>query len=369
MNPINDDNLIFISVPENMATVIGSFKIDPSILIPVEILSPIDKNTLDQLSWEMIISGMLKVLSSEVEHEHAAYYRNFILAVKPDLPEEFTSAGIIKAGNRDYDVAEDIFTALRGLEPLKAAHHINLALVYQDHALAYKQTGSSGLQEKYEEKALKSFKNAYELDSANAEVNYNYGIFLLGMNNYSKGAEYLKQFCNLTDDKKRRQSTEKLLAEIEARNLEDNLFKEAFDFIKMGQEDTGIEKITLFLKANPKVWNAWFILGWALRRKGTYDKALEAFEKALELGADIADAYNEAAICCMETGKLNKSRKLLEKALYIEPENIKIISNFGILALKENKKDEALSFFRTVIEFQPDDALALKYLEFLESKA
>ena len=49
----------------------------------------------------------------------------------------------------------------------------------------------------------------------------------------------------------------------------------------------------------------------------------------------------------------------------LDGDNIKIISNFGILALKENNTDEAIGFFRTVLEIEPDDQIAKKYLEFL----
>jgi Tfp pilus assembly protein PilF len=64
----------------------------------------------------------------------------------------------------------------------------------------------------------------------------------------------------------------------------------------------------------------------------------------------------------MELGELDKARKELEAALHDDPENVKIISNLGVLALKCGKKDEAAAFFRTVLELNPHDPLAVKYL-------
>jgi lipoprotein NlpI len=70
----------------------------------------------------------------------------------------------------------------------------------------------------------------------------------------------------------------------------------------------------------------------------------------------------------MELGKYRESRKNLEAALSIEPENTKIISNLAILALKEDRTEEALGFFNTVLEIDPDDELAKKYRELLIEK-
>ena len=47
----------------------------------------------------------------------------------------------------------------------------------------------------------------------------------------------------------------------------------------------------------------------------------------------------------------------------VEPENTKVISNLGILSLKSGNKDEALGFFRTVLEIEPDDRIAARYIE------
>ncbi|MCI5607856.1 MAG: hypothetical protein MR408_00220, partial [Spirochaetia bacterium] len=49
-----------------------------------------------------------------------------------------------------------------------------------------------------------------------------------------------------------------------------------------------------------------------------------------------------------------------------EPENIKIISNLGYLNLKLGKKDEAQKFFTSVLEYSPNDPIALHELKKLE---
>lgn len=134
----------------------------------------------------------------------------------------------------------------------------------------------------------------------------------------------------------------------------------------MGHEDRGIEKAREFITRHPEVWNGWFILGWGLRRLERWSDAAKAFRKALELGGDGADSRNELAICLMEMDDLPGARGELETALRLESENVKVISNLGVLALKNGNPAEAAGFFRTVLEIDPSDPLAMGYLKDLE---
>ena len=65
----------------------------------------------------------------------------------------------------------------------------------------------------------------------------------------------------------------------------------------------------------------------------------------------------------MELGELAESGKRLREALALEPENTKVISNMGIVSLKSGKREEALGFFRTVLEIEPQDRIAARYIE------
>ena len=111
--------------------------------------------------------------------------------------------------------------------------------------------------------------------------------------------------------------------------------------------------------------NNLILLGWAHRKTGNYEKGRDALTKSLLLNPDNLDTYNELAICLMEIHDYKECRKKLAAALRLDGENIKIISNFGILALKQDKKDEALAFFRTVLEIEPEDKIAGDYIKFL----
>lgn len=150
--------------------------------------------------------------------------------------------------------------------------------------------------------------------------------------------------------------------------MDDERFKNAYALISSDQEEKGLEEIREFLLHNPNVWNAWFLLGWGLRKLERYADAEGAFQKALELGGkENAETYNELSLCLMAKNDFYGAKENLLKALSLAPENTKIISNLGFVALKEGEIELARKYFSSVLEFEPNDAIAAAELAKLES--
>jgi tetratricopeptide (TPR) repeat protein len=367
-----NDRIVFLSVPESLRGQIeqlssGEFSIDPSIPIPVELPQGADRLDLESLSWEMILSGMIKTVAQDPKAEDASYYRNFVLAVKPDILGEFTQAAILKAKNREYGVALEIYAALQGLFPGAPEVMLNKALVLEGQADAMERTGFGEEAEALNEQAFRAYRDLIDLVPPFPNGLFNAGFFFIKRRNYAKALECFAAYIPVADEKRKLAKAKGIVKEIEGRSLDDETFKEAFDFIRMGKEEEGLERVHDFLERHPEVWNAWFLLGWGLRRLGRYGDAEASFRKALDLGGDNCDTHNELAICLMELDDLKGARSELEKALRTEPENIKVISNLGVLALKTGAIPEAEAFFRTVLEIEPEDQTAEAYLKNLES--
>ncbi|MDR2900289.1 MAG: tetratricopeptide repeat protein [Treponema sp.] len=364
----NLDRIVYLSVPESLkgsietASTDVDFSIDPAIPIPVELPPDAEKLNLENLSWEMILSGMMRVISQDPFAENAAYYRRFVLSVRPDIFNEFTEAAILKARNRDFDLALEIFAALQGLFPGSPVIMFNIALILEERAEILENAGLEEESEAEYEKAHTAYRELLSFEPPFPNSFFNAGFFYMKLKNFEKALECFKAYLPLADDDDKKAEAESIIHEIESRNLNDELFQEAYDCIRKGNEETGIQKARLFLERYPDVWNGWFMLGWGLRRLERWEDAAAAFRQAIELGSNNSDTRNELAICLMEMGDLKAARKELETALYEDPENIKIISNLGILALKNGDDDEAAAFFRTVLEIEPNDQLAAQYL-------
>ena len=166
----------------------------------------------------------------------------------------------------------------------------------------------------------------------------------------------------------KRERAQELINRIGNENLDDQAFLNAYRLISGGQEEKGLKEIRAFLEKNPKVWNAWFLLGWGLRKLERWQDALKAFETSLACGGGTnADSHNEAAICLMEIGRMAEAKAVLLKALAIAPEDEKIISNLGYLCLKEGKRAEAQKYFSAALEYCPNDKIAAAELAKLEA--
>ncbi len=365
--------LVFIELPPALARDIGSFRPDPSIPIPVETagLDPgrkgIDPRDPRFLSAESIVAGMLRLLAWRPVHEHAPYYRSFILAVKPGIMAELSQAGIAKAQNREWEIAEEVFRALAGLFPEAPEPLLDLAIISEDRAEAYAAAGKEELAEEMDERAFDAYKRLLALEPPFPPAFFNAAFFFMRRRNFERASSLFATYMEIGDDPAKRAKAAEIKQRLGERGYLDNLFKEAYDFIHLGEEEKGLQKAREFIERHPTVWNGWFLIGWACRRLGRWDEGRQAFEKSIELGSEGADAYNELSICLLELGQGAQARRALEKALRIEPENVKVIVNLGVLALGQGKSAEAAGFFRTALELEPEDEDARTWLEKAEA--
>jgi tetratricopeptide (TPR) repeat protein len=358
------------------------FSINPAIPIPVELPPGEGKINLEELSWEMILAGMIKLIArftgpdagagingaggTTVQPDWIPYYRRFVLAVKPEIQQELTEAAILMAKNGNYDTALEIFTSLGGLFPGSPSALLNRALVLENRAAARERAGGETAEAEKAE-LQQAWETVLALDPPFANGFFNAGFFYLKERNFRRARECFACYIPMADDPAKKEEAALILGEITEKALDDEALQEGWERIQAGNEQEGLDFIRDYLERYPQVWNGWFILGWALRRLGRWKDGAAALKKALDLGggeehlSPAADIRNELAICLMELGDLPGARKELETALRADPENIKIISNLGILALKTGNRHEAAGFFRTVLDLAPDDPLAREY--------
>ena len=211
-------------------------------------------------------------------------------------------------------------------------------------------------------KTLQAYEAVLSLEPVLPDAFFNAGFFFMRLQNYSRARDCFSRYLKVGEEKEKIKEAKKIIKDLDSHGLDDSSFKEAYDCINRGDNEMGLLKIRDYIEKYPKVWNGWFVLGWVLRKMGRCDDGLMALKKALELGGANSDIQNEMAICLMELGDPQAARKELEFALQKEPENTKIISNLGVLAMKSNRKDEAAAFFRTVMELDPKDPLAKHFL-------
>ena len=381
MNPASPlETIYFINLPENYKFSDAAMKIDTSVPLPVQKKTEGDPNDFDMndIQPEQVLAGILTVLAYDKHNEHLEYYRSIIMQAKPNIKKELTEAAIIKTKNEDWDFAEELFLTLKGIDPEDKAITLNLALFLDQRAESYRRSGLHDDADAYDNDALEYYKDAMNAEPAIPDAFFNAGFFYLKQHDYheAKGAfeTYLALTCDAKDEdmdenaRYRQERAQEIVNKISNENMDDAAFAQAYRLISTGKEEEGLDKIRTFLMNNQKVWNAWFLLGWGLRKLRRYEDAMNAFNQAISCGGDQnSDTYNELAICHMELNNIPEAKKSLMKALSISPEDTKIISNLGFLNLKEGNKQEAQKYFTAVLEFNPNDQIAVTELAKLET--
>lgn len=377
MNPSNPlDTVYFINFSDDVKLSGKGIHIDPTIPLPVQKKDKDAPGTFNmkELTEEQILAGLLTIMAYDSDNKNILYYRSLLKNARPNLKKEMTEAAILKTKNEDWDMAEELYAVLRGYDPEDVPTILNSALFFDQRADSYRRNGLIEDADAYDDEALHFYKMAMDNEPAVPDAFFNSGFFYLKQYNFAEAKScfetYLALTCDETDDSMgenglyKKNRAQQLINQINNRNMDDDHFRAAHKLIANGEEEKGLEEIRAYLQKNPDVWNAWFMLGWGLRRLERYEDAKKAFEKALTLdGGETADTYNELAICCMEENDLPKAKKYLEKALAMDSENTKIISNLGYIALKEGNPALAASYFQTVLEYDPNDKIALAELK------
>lgn len=380
MNPTNPlESVYFISLPENFDLNSATFQIDKTIPLPVQKKDTEETLKIEDITQEQILAGILTILAYDKHNKNLDYYRSIIKQVRPDIKKEMTEAAIMKAKNEDWDIAEELFMVLKGLDPEDSITTLNTALFFDQRAESYRQAELNEDADAYDNDALLHYKEAMNAEPAIPDAFFNAGFFYLKQHSFREAKDcfetYLALTCDANDEELgdngiyKKERAQEILNHINNDNMDDEAFKRAYKLISSGQEEKGLEEIRTFIKKNPNVWNAWFLLGWGLRRIGRWADAEQAFNQSLNCGGENnCDTYNELAICLMEQGKTKEAKKSLQKALSINPENVKIISNLGYLSLKEGNIDDARKYFTIVLEYSPNDKIALSELAKLETE-
>lgn len=98
--------------------------------------------------------------------------------------------------------------------------------------------------------------------------------------------------------------------------------------------------------------------GFDLYNKGKYKLALEAFDKAIELKPDYAEAWNNKGWALSALGRNEEALKAYDKAIELKPDFALAWSNKGVRLGKLSRYEEALKAYDKAIELKPDDATA-----------
>ena len=109
-------------------------------------------------------------------------------------------------------------------------------------------------------------------------------------------------------------------------------------------------------------------LGLAYFNKGVYDKAIEAFARAIEIHPAYGVAYNNIGNSYFRTGLYDKALEAQNKAIALEPDNAIFRDNRGLTYSAIGSYDRAIADFTEAIKLDPSYAKSYHNLGFVYHK-
>ncbi|MDY5932276.1 MAG: hypothetical protein SPJ34_09660 [Candidatus Ornithospirochaeta sp.] len=358
--------LSYINVPSGLKLDLGSFRIDPSIKLPVQ--RPEGQKTLrsEDITVEAIVSGMLTVIAYDEAHPAFNYFRSFVLAVEPGIAEELNAAAIAKEQQKDYDFAEELFLAVYHILP-QSASCINLATLYSYMSVDAEEKKNDEDEDKYLLLAKRTLQDGLRRFGESESILAELSSFEAYMGNLEDAKEYLDRYMMVATEGEKKQEMKKLLQQINLQIENDNDIKEAYDYIMLDKSEKALSVIERFISNNPKLWNGYFIKAWALRKIGKYDDARECLLECLRLGESSSDIYNELSICELETGNRDLAKTYLETAADLDEGNLTVVSNLAYLYMMDKEFDQAREYLEKARYLSKNDSIIKSLIDQYES--
>ena len=133
-----------------------------------------------------------------------------------------------------------------------------------------------------------------------------------------------------------------------------------------GDLEEAVDLFSRSLEAHPTA-EAYTFRGWAYSFEGRLAEAIAECRKAIATDPTLGNPYNDIGCYLMEQGKLEEAipwfQKAKEAARY-EPRHFPYL-NLGRLRALRGEFAEALTEFNGALAHNPEDPVALKYLEAL----
>lgn len=123
--------------------------------------------------------------------------------------------------------------------------------------------------------------------------------------------------------------------------------------LNSGNANDAIGLLSSAVSAEPKLHEAYSLLGVAYEMKGMRDRAFESFEKAVKADDDNGEYLNNLGFLHFKNGDYDKAAKYLKRAVKVAPQAQRYWNNLGLVQAQRAKFDEAYdAFVRAVGEYQ-----------------
>jgi tetratricopeptide (TPR) repeat protein len=125
-----------------------------------------------------------------------------------------------------------------------------------------------------------------------------------------------------------------------------------------GEYEKAIEAYKRAIHLNPDFEESYYRLGMAYSSLGRYKEAVEAYNRAVRLKPDYAAVYENLGHAFSNLAQYEKAIKAFRKAIELAPDNIEPYFALGNAYFNSGKEEEAINTYEAAIQRKPDDPYA-----------
>ncbi len=125
----------------------------------------------------------------------------------------------------------------------------------------------------------------------------------------------------------------------------------------LGDPNKAIDEFEKILELDPSFTLAHYDLAVAYRDLGMEDQAIEQYEKTIALQPNFPEALSNLGGYYFRSGKIEEAKNLFKKAIEVYPNFIQALSNLGAVLNKLGKPEEAIPYLKKALTLNPEFAI------------
>jgi len=137
-------------------------------------------------------------------------------------------------------------------------------------------------------------------------------------------------------------------------NPSDEILHQLIALYNKGQIRTVIQECDRLTKEFPQSFLLWNLLGAAFKAQDKPEEAIAAYNKALLIKPDYAEAHNNMGVVFQAQGKPDEAITAFNKALLIKPDYAEAHNNMGNALRDQGKPEEAIAAYNEALLIKPD---------------